>query len=320
MTIYVGSARIDENGHISGGSAGDQTGKEVSTQEYYLHSKGWYVNRPKSVDVADKIAQAMLDACNNNYIGYDQNGRYTALSQWRNTKSIKNIKTKCETDCSALVRLCILEATGKDVGDFSTSDEVSVLDGCGLFEKHASVTANTILYNGDVLTTKTKGHTVIVVKGNPRGVSVPETSAPKGNRNVAKGQEWLNEYYGDKIVRYCGARLVVDNSYGSKSRAAALAVWKDLVNRKYDTNLTPSNTNFGSSCKTAAKKAKLVVGADGTLPYLVQFILSGKGYYYGSMDGKFDDDLLNSVCKFQKAKGLTVDGVVGPNTWFKLFN
>lgn len=319
MTIYVGSARIDENGHISGGSAGDQTGKEVSMQPYYLHSKGWYVSRPKSVDVANKLAQNMIDACDNDYIGYDQNGRYSALSQFRLTKSIKNIKTKCETDCSALVRLCILAATGKDVGDFSTSDEVSVLDGCGLFEKHFPVTSSTTLYNGDILTTKTKGHTVIVVKGNPRGISVPETPATKNN-NVAKGQEWLNDNYGDKIAKYCGAKLVVDNSYGSKSRAAALAVWKDLLNRKYNAKLTPSNINFGSSCLTAAKKATISKGAQGTLPYLVQFILAGKGFYSGKMNAEFTDEVRTAVNKFQKAKGLTVDGVVGPNTWFKLFN
>lgn len=31
MSLVVGSARIDENGHISGGKPGDQTGNEVST-------------------------------------------------------------------------------------------------------------------------------------------------------------------------------------------------------------------------------------------------------------------------------------------------
>lgn len=30
MTVYVASARIDENGKAYGGKAGDQTGKEVS--------------------------------------------------------------------------------------------------------------------------------------------------------------------------------------------------------------------------------------------------------------------------------------------------
>ena len=43
MPVYIGSARIDERGKISGGAAGDQTGKEVSYQTWYLHSKGWVV-------------------------------------------------------------------------------------------------------------------------------------------------------------------------------------------------------------------------------------------------------------------------------------
>ena len=49
MSLVVGSARIDESGHISGGKPGDQTGNEVSTQAYYVHSKGWYCLRPKSI-------------------------------------------------------------------------------------------------------------------------------------------------------------------------------------------------------------------------------------------------------------------------------
>ena len=49
MSLIVGSARIDENGKTSGGKAGDQTGKEVCTQAYHMHSKGWYALRAKSV-------------------------------------------------------------------------------------------------------------------------------------------------------------------------------------------------------------------------------------------------------------------------------
>ena len=39
MAVKIGSARIDENGKAHGGQAGDQTGKEVSTQSWYLNSK-----------------------------------------------------------------------------------------------------------------------------------------------------------------------------------------------------------------------------------------------------------------------------------------
>ena len=81
MGIIFGSARIDENGNISGGTAGDQTGNEVSTQAYYMHSKGWYDLRPKDADVAAKIAEAMQQACENNNIGYDQNQRNTVMTQ-----------------------------------------------------------------------------------------------------------------------------------------------------------------------------------------------------------------------------------------------
>ena len=76
-TVKIGSARIDENGKAHGGAAGDQTGKEVSTQAWYLSSKGWRVFRAKNPGVAEKIAQAMEWACANHHIGYDQYQRNT---------------------------------------------------------------------------------------------------------------------------------------------------------------------------------------------------------------------------------------------------
>ena len=167
MAIMFGSARIDENGNISGGRAGDQTGNEVSMQSYYMHAKGWYALRPKSADVANKMATSMINACNNNNIGYDQSNR-NVVSMIKKYGSTKAIAEKCETDCGNQVRGCILEATGKDVGDFYTGNEASVLEASGLFEKRFSVSSSSQLYNGDVLVTKSKGHTVIVVSGRPR--------------------------------------------------------------------------------------------------------------------------------------------------------
>ena len=43
-------ASIGENGKAVGGVRGDQTGKELSIQNFYVHSKGWYIIRPKSID------------------------------------------------------------------------------------------------------------------------------------------------------------------------------------------------------------------------------------------------------------------------------
>lgn len=160
MAVIIGSARHDEHGNCySGGKAGDQTGQEVSTQKFYNHSKGWNVLRAKDNKVAEKLAEAMQIACNNNNIGYDQSERYGVIKHGINTK----VKTEC--DCSSLVRACIIYASGKDVGDFNTSNERSVILKSGLFDDMGSYHAGFVLHNGDILVTRTKGHTAIVVSG-----------------------------------------------------------------------------------------------------------------------------------------------------------
>lgn len=167
MSLIVGSARIDENGKISGGKPGDQTGNEVSTQPYYVHSKRWICMRAKSVPVANAIAKAMLQACENDNIGYCQGHRTTVIEQLRKSGSLAKISAKTEADCSSLVRACCIQA-GFDPGNFNTSTEVSALKATGQFMEPITVTSGTKLYNGDILVTKTKGHTVAVVSGNPR--------------------------------------------------------------------------------------------------------------------------------------------------------
>lgn len=169
MTVIIGSARIDERGKATGGAVGDQkqTSKpdykgEVSLQNFYVASKGWYVLHPKSDAHAIKIAEKMLTACNNANLGYDQANRDGVIKNGISTK------TKTECDCSSLVRACVKEATGKDPGNFNTANEAAALEATGLFNGRKAYTNGMTLYTGDVLVTKTKGHTVIVVEGASR--------------------------------------------------------------------------------------------------------------------------------------------------------
>lgn len=60
-------------------------------------------------------------------------------------------------------------------------------------------------------------------------------------------------------------------------------------------------------------------GSKGELVELVQLMLNEKGYSCGSADGIFGTKTKNAVEKYQKAKGLSVDGIVGNNTYAKLF-
>jgi hypothetical protein len=167
MGIIIGSARIDENGNISGGAAGDQTGNEVATQAYYVHKKGWLAFRPKAIAVANAIADSMLQACQNDNIGYDQGNRADVITQLKKYGSMAKIAVKTESDCSSLVRGCCIQA-GFDPGDFNTASEPATLKKTGMFEDAISVTSSTVLYNGDILVTNGKGHTVVVVSGNQR--------------------------------------------------------------------------------------------------------------------------------------------------------
>ena len=70
-TVYIGGASIDEHGKAHGGQAGNQTGKELKKQKWYLHSKGWRVFRAKSAEAQAKLAACMAAAVANKHIGYD---------------------------------------------------------------------------------------------------------------------------------------------------------------------------------------------------------------------------------------------------------
>lgn len=166
MAVIIGSARGDERGKAHGGKAGDQTGQELSTQNWYLHKKGWVVLRPKSPEAAKNIAKAMRAACANRNIGYDQ---YQRLTLYNACKPLGfdpgKVVTACETDCSALVRVCCAYA-GITAGNFTTDNQVRVLMATGAFEKltdAAHTKSASRLVAGDILVTKTKGHTAVVL-------------------------------------------------------------------------------------------------------------------------------------------------------------
>lgn len=180
MAVIFGSARIDENGKASGGKAGDQKQTastdwkgEVSLENGYIHKLGWVVLRPKNPEIAHKIAFAMLQACNNKNIGYDQNQRLGIITNGTASK----VATEC--DCSSLVRQCVIEGAGVDAGNFTTANEVSKLMATGLFNE-IKFTSLSALQEGDILVTKKKGHTIIVVESsNKAKPTQPSNTYPK---------------------------------------------------------------------------------------------------------------------------------------------
>lgn len=71
-------------------------------------------------------------------------------------------------------------------------------------------------------------------------------------------------------------------------------------------------------CMTMGVFALSKMGSTGQEVKQIQTVLRQKGYYFGNIDGIFGTATRTAVRNFQKANGLTVDGIVGKKTLAKL--
>lgn len=89
----------------------------------------------------------------------------------------------------------------------------------------------------------------------------------------------------------------------------------------YDVKETTSIISKNSEIKEGVCTMELNVLSKGNKNNSVkalQILLNGNGYSCGLADGDFGANTYNAVIKFQKAKKLDADGIVGEKTWSKL--
>ena len=330
-TVRVGSARIDERGKAYGGKAGDQTGRELSTQKWYLHKKGWRVFRAVKREQALKIAADMEAACKNSHIGYDQWQRNTLYKAAEPMGfDCGKVRTDCETDCSALVRVCCAYAGIMGLpGDFRTGNMPKNLLATGMFvelrgAKYTDQSA--YLGKGDILVTKTHGHTVVVLDDGVKYEGAVEAKDyALGERLLKHGAEGadvkqLQQYliqldydlgrwgadgeFGDATELAVKAfqkdkGLDADGQYGKKTHAALIAAAKE--NRQEGATLGNRLLKRGSE------------GAD--VKQLQQYLIQ-LGYDMGKWgaDGEFGGATELAVRAFQKDSALEADGRYGEKT------
>lgn len=225
--VRIGHASIDERGKVSGGKAGDQSGREVCVRSWY--NAGWgYVLRPLDAATGDCIATAMARAADNPKIGYDQGQRNSLLKLVRSRGyDPGQATTACECDCSSLVALCCMYAGIPehllviDGNSVTTSTIRARLMRSGRFETLSGERycgSPFLLRRGDILLRE--GHHVAVVLSNGAGV---QSSASRILRQGCRGedvktlQRALNEQ--------SGAMLNVDGEYGPLT-AAAVRCWQ----------------------------------------------------------------------------------------------
>ena len=92
---------------------------------------------------------------------------------------------------------------------------------------------------------------------------------------------------------------------------------RGYITPKYDAEPVKT-TKKEEACAVDVKVLKK--GAKGSNVKAMQILLMGYGCYCGGYgaDGSFGTGTESAVRAFQKAKGLTVDGICGPATWSKL--
>lgn len=120
-------------------------------------------------------------------------------------------------------------------------------------------------------------------------------------------QEWLNRHY--------NTGLALDNIYGTKTKSALIKGLQTELNTQYKKGLIVDGI-WGTKTYNACINVRQ--GAAGNITMLIQMALFIKGYSL-SMDKKFGADTTAKVKEFQKANGLSVDGIVGKNTFKALF-
>lgn len=214
--IWLGGAHIDEHGQATGGEAGDQTGRELSISKYYTHKLGWRVFRAPNVTARGMIADAMIAACDNPHIGYDQSQRdtlYKAASKCGFDPAL--VQTDVETDCSALVRVCCAYA-GYRLPNMRTATEPSALLKAGFAELGLNPDQ---LQRGDILCTPSAGHTEIVVR--------VEGTKPQREEDrmdtIKRGSSGYQVRVLQQLLRMWGLVITVDGECGPRTEEAIKA-------------------------------------------------------------------------------------------------
>lgn len=240
MAVKIGHASGDERGKISGGKAGDQTGREVYTRNWYRHSKDWYTIIPTDPEMLEYIAEAMEKACANNKIGYDQHQNRTLWNDVKD-KGYNPAKTSAavETDCAELAALCAqyaLEKTGKKVtvADSYSANLASNLVKTGFFKKITAdkyTNRDDYLLRGMIQTTRTKGHVWVILSNGKKAslkefygnVTVPEKEYALGERILRNGDEGKDveemQSYLIQIGYSCGS-YGADGDFGDATELA----------------------------------------------------------------------------------------------------
>ena len=134
-----------------------------------------------------------------------------------------------------------------------------------------------------------------------------ESKPSKEKGKIAIIQTSLNEKY--------GLNISVDNIYGNEMKKALVKGLQTELNKQFGSKLAVDGI-FGTNTYNACINVRR--GAEGNITWLIQSMLICKLFNINA-DGIFGSATESAVREFQKRNGLSQDGIVGKNTFSKLF-
>ncbi len=156
------------------------------------------------------------------------------------------------------------------------------------------------------------------------------TANPDAARTLTLGMTG-NDVYAlqERLIELRYLSGVADGVFGAETQAALIAFQKN--------NSLTADGNAGSatlkklagSCKAASRTTPTPVpsgtvtlreGDEGENVYILQAYLFELGYYTGRIDGRFSAETTEAVKAFQRANGLTADGIAGRGTLSILYS
>ena len=244
-------------------------------------------------------------------VGYNNYTKYWAevLPEWQG-----------QPWCAVFVTWCFEKAFGKDIAKRLLRHYPYTY--CPTMANLFTLNANPKV--GDIVIFYYGGqfaHTGIVIKVNGDYFETIEGNTNNGSTIVPNGGSVCKKsYYNSKLpgTKFCRPSYTnINNNTVSKNNINNnwIARLQTECNRqgfsKQDVDgIAGINTLNGCPC--------LGYNSMGNITKLLQERLNTLGFNCGSADGIFGYNTQSAVKNFQRVKGLTVDGIVGKNTWKKL--
>lgn len=242
----ISNASSNEKGGITGGSAGDQTGKEIRVIDWYNPSSAWdwYIEHPDDA-VMEWTAILAEEMAENPLVGYDQgNDRNTFWEQLKVSKyRPKNIKKACECDCSSGVG-AIVKAVGYllDIPELKkvshqcwTGNILSALVSAGFKASNDPkyLTSDRYVRRGGILL-NLDGHVTTFVSDGLKPTPIGETTT--------------SSVGGDKVT--VSLDILKKGSKGSQVKSCQQL----LIAKGYSVGIDGADGKFGANTESAVKK------------------------------------------------------------------